>query len=168
MLMFVITNMTASVGAVGFGFLQKRWGNLLTFNLTLLIWIVAIVGIWGTPGITAGLNGALGTAWSAESVFLAMGAIAGLCLGATQSASRTLVAVFSPASKAAEFFGFWGLFGKLAAIFGLLSLGVLQVRLGLQPAILLCSLFFLAALVLTLFVREQRGRAAAVAYIARE
>jgi len=168
MLMFVITNLTASAGAVGFGFLQKRWGNLRTFNLTLAIWVAAIVGIWGTPGITAGLNGALGTAWAAESVFLAMGAIAGLCLGATQSASRTLVAVFSPESKAAEFFGFWGLFGKLAAIFGLLSLGVLQVRLGLQPAILLCSLFFLAALVLALFVREQRGRAAAAAYIAPE
>jgi UMF1 family MFS transporter len=76
--------------------------------------------------------------------------------------------VFSPQSKAAELFGFWGLFGKLAAIFGLLSLGVLQARLGLQPAILLCSLFFLAALALSLFVREQRGRAAAAAYIGPE
>jgi UMF1 family MFS transporter len=163
-LMFVITNLTASAGAVGFGFLQKRWGNLRTFNLTLAIWVAAIIGIWGTPGITAWLNGALGTAWPAERVFLFMGAMAGLCLGATQSASRTIVAVFSPGSKAAEFFGFWGLFGKLAAVFGLLSLGVLQVRLGLQSAILLCSLFFLAALVLTCFVREQRGRAAAAAY----
>jgi len=164
MLMFVITNLTASVGAVGFGFLQKRWGNLRTFNVTLGIWVAAIVGIWGTPGITAWLNGAFGTAWRAESVFLFMGAMAGLCLGATQSASRTLVAVFSPESKSAEFFGFWGLFGKLAAIFGLLSLGVLQVRLGLQAAILLCSLFFLVALVLTLFVREERGRAAAAGW----
>ena len=165
-LMFFITNLTASVGAVGFGFLQKRWGNLRTFNLTLAIWVVAILGIWGTPGITTWLNGALGTAWPAEHVFLFMGAMAGLCLGATQSASRTLVAVFSPGSKSAEFFGFWGLFGKLAAIFGVLSLGVLQVRLGLQSAILLCSVFFLVALALALFVREQRGRAAAAAYSA--
>jgi UMF1 family MFS transporter len=166
-LMFVITNLTASVGAVGFGFLQKRWGNLRTFNLTLVIWVVAILGIWGTSGITTWLNGALGTAWQAEHIFLFIGAVAGLCLGATQSASRTLVAVFSPESKAAEFFGFWGLFGKLAAIFGLLSLGVLQVRLGLRSAILLCSLFFLAALFLTLLVRERRGCAAATAYVAK-
>ena len=168
MLMFVITNLTASLGAIGFGFLQNRWGNLRTYNLTLAIWVAATVGIWGTPALTAWLNSTLGTAWSAESVFLAMGAIAGLCLGATQSASRTLVAVFSPQSKTAELFGFWGLFGKLAAIFGLLSLGLLQARLGLQSAILLCALFFLAALLLALFVREQRGRAAAVAYIAPE
>jgi UMF1 family MFS transporter len=166
MLMFVVTNLTASAGAVGFGFLQQYWGNLRTFNLTLGIWVAAIVGIWGTPGITAWLNGTLATAWSAESVFLVMGALAGLCLGATQSASRTLVAVFSPRSKSAEFFGFWGLFGKLAAIFGLLALGELQVRLGLQSAILLCALFFLAALGLTLLVREPRGRAAAAAYVA--
>jgi len=38
------------------------------------------------------------------------------------------------------------------------------VRLGLQSAILLCAVFFLTALVLTLFVREARGRAAAAAY----
>jgi UMF1 family MFS transporter len=164
MLMFVITNLTASVGAVGFGFLQRRWGNLRTFNLTLAIWVAAVIGIWGTPGMTAWLNRSLGTTWTAESVFLFIGAIAGLCLGATQSASRTVVAVFSPESKSAEFFGFWGLFGKLASIFGLLFLGVLQVRLGLQSAILLCSLFFLAAMLLTLLVRERRGRAAAVAH----
>jgi UMF1 family MFS transporter len=166
-LMLVITNLTATVGAVGFGFLQQRWGNLRTFNLTLGIWVVAIVGIWGTLGITVWVNEALGTAWSAEHVFLVMGGLAGLCMGATQSASRTLVAVLSPKSKSAEFFGFWGLFGKLAAIFGLLSVAILQVRLGLQSAILLCSLFFLVALILTLFVREQRGRAAAAAYEVR-
>jgi UMF1 family MFS transporter len=49
----------------------------------------------------------------------------------------------------------------------LLSLGILQVSLGLQSAILLCSLFFLVALVLTLFVREQRARAAAAAFETR-
>ena len=166
-LMFVVTNLTASVGAVGFGFLQKIWGNLRTFNLTLAIWVAAIVGIWATPGLTAWANGVLGTTWAAEHVFLWMGGAAGLCLGATQSASRTVVAVFSPDSKVAEFFGFWGVFGKLASIFGLLSLGVLQVRLGLHSAILLCSLFFLAAMVLTVFVREARGRAAAAAYAPR-
>lgn len=164
MLMFVITNLTATIGAVGFGFLQERWGNLRTFNLTLGFWVLAIAGIYATPTIAARLNALLGTHWSAEQVFLGMGSLAGLCIGATQSASRTLVAVFSPDRKSAEFFGFWGLFGKLASIFGLLSLGLLQAKLGLKPSILLCSLFFFVAMLLTLLVREQRGRAAALAY----
>lgn len=164
MLMFVITNLTATVGALGFGFLQERWGNLRTFNLTLGIWVLAILGIYLTPDLTVWTNAALGTAWPAEQVFLGMGGLAGVCLGATQSASRTLVAVFSPESKSAEFFGFWGLFGKLASIFGLLSLGLLQAWLGLRFAILLCSVFFFVALLLTLLVHEKRGRQAAAEF----
>jgi UMF1 family MFS transporter len=163
MAMFVITNLTAAFGAVAFGFLQERWGNLRTFNLTLGIWVLAIAGIYLTPEITVWLNGVFSTGLLGEQVFLGMGALAGICLGATQSASRTIVAVFSPDSKSAEFFGFWGLFGKLASIFGLLSLGVLQARLGLKTSILVCSLFFFVALVLTLLVSETRGRQAATA-----
>jgi UMF1 family MFS transporter len=168
MAMFVITNLTATAGAVGFGFLQERWGNLRTFKLTLCIWVVAIAGIYLTPQITVWLNASLGTDWLAERVFLGMGALAGICLGATQSASRTIVALFSPESKAAEFFGFWGLFGKLAAIFGLLSLGMLQAKLGLKPSILVCGVFFIVALAISVLVSEQRGRQVAVAYAGDE
>jgi MFS transporter, UMF1 family len=168
MAMFVITNLTATVGAVGFGFLQERWGNLRTFRLTLGIWVLAIAGIYLTPELTVWLNAVFGKAWLAERVFLGMGALAGICLGATQSASRTVVAVFSPESKAAEFFGFWGLFGKLAAIFGLLSLGMLQAKLGLKPSILVCGLFFMIALALSVLVDEQRGRQVALAYAGDE
>jgi UMF1 family MFS transporter len=158
MLMFVLTNLAATIGAIGFGLLQERWGNLRTFNLTLAVWVLAIAAIWGTPPITTFLNSSLGAHYTMEQVFLGIGCVAGLCLGATQSASRTLVAIFSPESKAGEFFGLWGLFGKLAAIFGLVSLGVLQTRLGLRTSILLCSLFFFAAMLITLMVREARGR----------
>jgi UMF1 family MFS transporter len=162
MLMFVLTNLTASVGAVGFGYLQARWGNLKTFNLTLGVWVLAVIAIWGTEPLAAWLNAVLGRDWSTETVFLGLGCVAGLCLGATQSASRTLVAIFSPDSKAGEFFGLWGLFGKLASIVGLVSLGALQARLGLRAAILLCSLFFFVAMVITAFVREARGRETAL------
>lgn len=161
MLMFVLTNLTATAGAIGFGFLQARWGNLKTFNLTLAVWVLAVVAIWGTEPLTQRLNAVFQRDWSTENVFLGLGCVAGLCLGATQSASRTLVAVFSPESKAGEFFGLWGVFGKLASIFGLVSLGALQAWLGLRASILVCSVFFFAAMVITLFVREARGRAAA-------
>ena len=160
-LMFVVTNLMASVGAVGFGFLQQRWGNLRTFNLTLGIWVLAIVGIYATDTLAAFLNELFGTSWSLEHVFLGLGGVAGLCLGATQSASRTLVAVFSPESKSGEFFGFWGLAGKLASIFGLVSLGTLQAQLGLKASILVCSVFFCLGLLLTAFIREERGQATA-------
>ncbi len=162
--MFVLTNISAAVGAWIFGFIQDRLGDKRTYNITLVIWMVAVVLLWGAPGLTDWLNAALGTQWKTESVFLAVGALAGLCLGSTQSAARAMVGVFSPESKAGEFYGFWGLFGKLSAIFGLMSLGFLQIQLGLKGSILLCVVFFFCALVISLFVNEKRGKEVARQY----
>ncbi len=156
-LMFVVTQITAAFGAAAFGFLQSRFGNRNTYLLTLAMWIGAVALIWGTPRITVGLQG-IGLDVGAERIFLLVGCAAGLCLGATQSAGRTMVALFAPADKVGEFFGLWGLFGKVAAIIGLMSLGVLQTLLGLQTAILLCAGFFGVAFAVTLFVDENRGR----------
>lgn len=162
--MFVLTNLSAAVGAWLFGFIQDRIGDKRTYNITLVIWMVAVGLLWGAPILTDWLNAALGTQWKTESVFLCIGALAGLCLGSTQSAARAMVGVFSPESKAGEFYGFWGLFGKLSAIFGLMSLGFLQIQLGLKGSILLCAVFFFCALIISLFVNERRGKQMARQY----
>lgn len=156
-LMFILTQLTACGGAIGFGWLQGRIGDMKTYALTLLIWTGTVGLIAGTTRIAA----ALGV--SAEHFFLLVGCCAGACLGATQSASRTLVALFAPPARSGEFFGLWGLFGKLASIFGLLSLGFLQSALGLENAILLCGVFFLVAFVITFGVDGVRAKAAALA-----
>ncbi|MCB1129145.1 MAG: MFS transporter, partial [Verrucomicrobiae bacterium] len=157
-MMFVLTQVTAAAGAVLFGFIQDRIGAKRTFQLTLGMWIVCIVAIWGVQDITTALHRWLGVDWKVEHVFLALGAMAGLGMGSTQSASRAMVGILAPESKAGEFFGFWGLSGKLASIFGLLTFGLLQFRIGLQPSIPLCAVLFLLALVTTVPVREERGR----------
>ena len=164
LLMFVLTNLSAAGGAVLFGALQDRWGNLRAYRATLVVWVVAVLGIHQTSRLGGALGAALGGVWAPEDVYLLVGVLAGLCLGATQSAGRTVVAIFAPESKAGEMFGFWGVCGKLASIFGLLSLGLLQRALGLERAILVCGLFFLAAFVLSLKVSETRGTAAARAH----
>lgn len=162
--MFVLTNLSAAFGAVLFGAIQDRWGNLRTYRLTLVVWILAVLCIYETPSIARLMSGVTGKPWASEDVYLFVGTLAGLCLGATQSAGRTIVAIFAPESKSGEIFGFWGVTGKLAAIFGLLSLGLLQRALGLEQAILVCALFFLTAWALSLKVNESRGSAAAKAH----
>ena len=164
MLMFILTQLTAAAGAVLFGIIQDRIGAKKTLAITLILWVFSVTMIYGTRGVTAWLNGILGTNWSVDSVFLIMGSFAGLSLGATQSASRALVGVFAPASKTGEFFAFWGVFSRLASIFGLVSLGVLQAMFGLSRAILVSAVFFLIAFFLLLPVNEQRGRRAALAH----
>ena len=163
-IMFIIVQVTAAAGAIGFGFLQDKLGAKHTYQMTLALWVAAIVAIWATPEVTAWLNRQLGWQWQAQHVFLIVGCLAGLSLGSSQSASRALVGVFSPLEKSAEFFGFWGLANKLAGVLGIVMLGILQTLIGLQASILLCVGLFMAAMLICLGVNERRGRQAAVAW----
>ncbi len=156
--MFVLTQFTAAGGAVLFGFLQDRIGAKRTFQLTLWLWVGCVLAISGVAPLTRAVNALLGTTCSTATVFLVLGGLAGLGMGATQSASRAMVGVLAPEAKAGEFFGFWGLAGKLAAIFGLAMFGLLQYHVGLRSAILLCAVLFLLAWLVSLPVNEARGR----------
>jgi UMF1 family MFS transporter len=161
-LMFVLTQLTAAAGAFLFGFVQDAWGTKKTYALTLVMWVIAIVLIAEVDGITNSINSLLASSLKMQTVFLVIGSLAGLGLGATQSSCRALVGLFSPESKSGEFFGLWGLSGKFASITGLLGLGFLQSALGLKKAIVICAAFFVIALVIILFVNEKRGRQTAL------
>ncbi|WP_045212630.1 MFS transporter, partial [Desulfonatronovibrio magnus] len=161
MLMFVLTQVTAAAGAVMFGIVQSRTGARKTFNITLLLWIVAITLIYYTPDIARLLSNFFNTEIEPQHFFLIVGCLAGAGLGSVQSCARTLVGIFTPGSKGAEFFGFWGMTIKLAAIFGILSLGLLQSFVGLRSAVLLCIIFFSLSFLISLMVDEKRGRKAA-------
>ncbi len=152
-MMFVITQITAAGGALAFGYLQARLGDLKTYGITLMVWVVTVLLI----GFAVPISTALGL--PAETFFLIVGCFAGACLGSTQSAARTVVAVMSPPDRVGEFFGLWGLFGKLAAIVGLLSLGFLQSALGLENAILVCAGFFLAAFAVLQLIKPRPASA---------
>ncbi|WP_252106223.1 MULTISPECIES: MFS transporter [unclassified Halomonas] len=163
-IMFIVVQVTAAVGAVGFGFIQDTFGAKRTYQMTLALWVVAIIAIWATPELTDWANAQFGWQWQAQYVFLYVGCLAGLSLGSSQSASRALVGVFSPLAKSAEFFGFWGLANKLAGVLGIVVLGVLQTLIGLQASILLCAGLFLTAMLICAGVNERRGREAATAW----
>jgi UMF1 family MFS transporter len=163
-IMFIIVQITAAAGALGFGFLQDKLGAKRTYQMTLALWVIAIVSIWATPELTGWVNSHYAVQWQAQYVFLVVGCLAGLSLGSSQSASRALVGVFSPLEKSAEFFGFWGLANKLAGVFGIVMLGILQTLIGLQASILLCVALFVIAMLICAGVNEQRGREAALAW----
>ncbi len=156
--MFVITQCTAAAGAFLFGFLQDKWGAKQTFILTLMLWVVTVSLIYAAIPLTALINSLAGVSIKQDHVFLAIGSIAGLGLGSTQSACRAMVGLFSPDTKAGEFFGLWSFTGRLSSILGLMGLGILQAIFGLQEAVLVCLIFFFAALVIILFVDEERGK----------
>jgi len=155
--MFVTVQITAAIGAIGFGFIQSRIGARTTYIISLLLWLLAIVAIWQTPAFTTLLGRWLGVDWQAQYVFLFAGVLAGTSLGSSQSAGRALVGVLTPNGKSAEFFGFWGMSSKLAAVFGIVGLGLIQWAFGLADAIVFCLVLFVIAILCVLPVNEARG-----------
>lgn len=158
LIMFVITQLTAAIGALLFGILQDHWSSRKTYIVTLILWVLTVTMIFGVQHITGFVNNLTGKNMAVEHMFLIIGSIAGLGLGSTQSACRAMVALFSPSSKSGEFFGLWEMAAKIAAIMGLLGLGWLQIVFGLRKSIMLCSMFFIIALIIAFFIQEERGK----------
>lgn len=160
-LMFIVVQITGTLGALLFGYVQDKIGAKITYNLSLLLWFLGVMGIYGVDWLTLTLNEWFGTEWEMQYVFVWVGIVAGTSMGSSQSASRALVSLFSPAERSAEFFGFWGLSNKLAGVFGIIGLGLLQAQIGLQKSLIFCALLFLVAIFIAFFVDEKRGIRAA-------
>jgi MFS transporter, UMF1 family len=147
LLFFLITQISASIGAFIFGLLQDRIGPKNTIYATLTVWLITIAGAYYSNDRTT---------------FFIVGNLAGLGLGSSQSAARALVGLFSPVEKSAEFFGFWGLFWKLSTAVGPLVFGMLSSGTGNQRlAILVTGLFFVFGMIGLGFVNEKAGIQAA-------
>lgn len=149
--LILVVNITAALGALVFGHAQDRFGSVPTLALTLGIWIVAIVAIYFIE---------------TRAHFWLIANLIGIALGSSQSGGRALVSKFSPPQYAAEFFGLWGLAGKLAAIIGPLSYGgIAYLSQGNHRLAVLSTLvFFVVGLITLLTINEQRGKQAAQNY----
>jgi UMF1 family MFS transporter len=148
LILILAVNITAAIGAFGFGYLQDRVGHVRAIALTLIGWIVTIALAWLATG---------------RPMFWLAANLAGLCMGSSQAAGRAVVGLLAPASRLAEFFGLWGLAVKLASIIGPLTYGLASWLSGgdHRTAILFTGIYFVIGLVLLRGVRMSRGRRAA-------
>jgi UMF1 family MFS transporter len=154
----IVLNVTAAVGAWSGGFLMDRIGSRRAIMLALCGWLVALVLATFVQG---GPNGEPPSG-HAVTLFWIAGNVVGLSMGATFASSRALVGLFSPQDRAGEFYGLWGLFGKLGAIIGPFLFGVTATVLGIRTAVLSLALPFVLGLILMRFVDEDEGRRAAL------
>ena len=135
--MFLILQLSAAAGAVGFGFLESKLGAKKTVLATLLWWIGGILAIYFIDNISAA------TGIERKTLFFGISLVAGSGIGATQSSSRAVVGMLAPANHSAEMFGFWGFFSRLGTMLGVLF-GFLSDAAGRQNALLLVVAFFAA------------------------
>ncbi|MFM2076067.1 MAG: hypothetical protein RJB34_2372 [Pseudomonadota bacterium] len=109
MVLIFVLNIAAFGGALAFGHLQDRWGHQRTLGLTLLGWVVVC---------------AVAALAQSKAVFWVAAALAGLCLGSSQSAGRAMAGLLVPEQRLAEFFGLWSMAVRLASILGPVGYGL--------------------------------------------
>jgi UMF1 family MFS transporter len=106
--------------ALVFGKLGERWG--VRKAIYLAIGIYMCVTIWGTM-------------MTRKEEFYVLAAVIGLVQGGIQALSRSYYSRLIPKNQAAEYYGFYNMLGKFAAIIGPALMGVvgLMVRRMLMP-----------------------------------
>jgi UMF1 family MFS transporter len=147
--LILLVNITAAIGAFAFGYVQDSIGHVRAIALTLLGWLLMIA--------IAFFSQTKGTFWLAAN-------LAGLCMGSSLASGRALVGYLAPPARVAEFFGLWGLATKAASIFGPLTYGALTWAFGgnHRLAILATGGYFAIGLALLFKIDVRRGRAAAL------
>jgi len=84
--------------------------------------------------------------------------LAGIVMGGSQAASRSLQGIFTPDANSAEFFGFFAVSGKFASVFGPLIYGILIAITGsVRSGILSVLFFFLVGMGILWTVDEKKG-----------
>ncbi len=147
-LLVLLVNITAAIGAFVFGHVQDRIGHVRAIAFTLAGWIAMVLLAWSAPD---------------ERMFWVAANLAGLCMGASQSAGRAMIGLLAPPAQQAEFFGLWGLAVKLASIIGPLTYGVSSwISAGdHRRALLITGSYFVAGLWALRGVQAARGHRAA-------
>jgi MFS transporter, UMF1 family len=150
MVLIFVLNLAAAGGAFAWGYLQDRIGHKLALGSTLVGWIATCV--------IAALSSTKGQFWWAA-------AIAGLCMGSSQSAGRAMAGLFAPPKQLAEFYGLWTFAIRLASIIGPLTYGAITWATGgnQRLAIMSTAVLFAVGLVLLTRVDVARGQQAAAA-----
>jgi len=146
-LFFLMIQGIAFFGSVAFGFLADAIGNKKTVMISLGIW--SFIVIWAFT---------LGIFFDPLTEYWILGALAGVVLGGSQAASRSLQGLFTPEENSAEFFGFFAVSGRFASVFGPLIYGILIAITGnVQSGILSVLLFFVVGMVILWTVDERKG-----------
>jgi len=168
----LITQFVGFPSALVFGKLGEKWGVRKSIYLAICVYM--FVTIWGTM-------------MTNRQEFYILAVIIGLVQGGIQALSRSYYSRLIPKDQAAEYYGFYNMLGKFAAIFGPALMGIvgliarrilmppsptpvqveavgqLAARWGIGSILIL----FIIGMALFYFVDEEKGKAD-VAYLKSE
>lgn len=126
-----------------FGWLATRITPKRALYLTLYIYVGVVI---------------LGYFMATALHFYLLAICVGMVQGGAQSLSRSIYGRMVPANKQAEFFGFYGISSKFAAIFGPFLFGLVgQLTGSSRLGIVSLLVFFIAGIILLRFVNIEKG-----------
>ena len=146
----LITQFVGFPAAIGFGYLAHYIGTKRGILIGITVYL--FVTIWASQ-------------IQDVSEFYLLAIIIGLVQGGVQALSRSFYARIIPENRAAEFFGFYNMLGKFAAVLGPIMMGVVSV-LTQSPrlSILSISILFIAGGILLYYVDEEKAKQMLVEY----
>ncbi|MDF1594388.1 MAG: MFS transporter [Desulfobacterales bacterium] len=165
-LALLIVQFVGFPAALLFGKLGQRWGARRAIFLAIGIYM--LITLWGTM-------------MRSPKEFYVLAMVIGLVQGGIQALSRSYYSRLIPHDKAAEFYGFYNMLGKFAAIFGPALIGIVGLttkRMLMPPSPTIeqmqqigqtatrwgmasILILFIVGGVLLYFVDEQKGKAEA-------
>ena len=143
--LFAVVQGSGVIGSLIFGVITDKIGPKKTIDINLILWLAVVTAAYFVH---------------TKVMFYAIGVVAGSSLGASQSASRSLMALLTPKEREAEFFGFYdGLCGKASAVIGTFLFGLISYLTNNQRlSILSVGAFFVVGLVLLQRVDDTRAK----------
>lgn len=147
----LITQFVAFPAALGYSAFGKRIGVRQALMVAIAAYIIiAILGFFMTKVLH----------------FYLLAICIGLFQGGIQALSRSYYTRLIPKERSAEFFGFFNMLGKFAAIIGPALMGIVTLMTGsTRMGILSLILLFVGGFLLLRLVNEEKGQAEAEAYL---
>ncbi|MEJ2390032.1 MAG: MFS transporter [Gammaproteobacteria bacterium] len=143
-LALLITQFVGFPAAIIYGKLGEKLGTKPALIVAVVVYI----------GVTI-----YGYAMNEVRDFYILAITVGLVQGGIQALSRSMYARLIPKNKSAEFFGFYNMLGKMAAVLGPLLMAIVsQVTGSARLSILSIIVLFVLGGLLLLFVNEAEGR----------
>jgi UMF1 family MFS transporter len=123
----IVTQFVAFPAAVVFGRIGERFGAKLGITIGIIVYAGVCV---------------FATRMDSQREFFIMAVVIGLVQGGVQALSRSFFARLIPAEKGGEYFGFYNMVGKFAAILGPLLMGATALLTDSRTSILSLLLLF--------------------------
>ncbi len=143
-ILILILQLVAAVGAWAFSRFSEKFGNKLSLLVLLVIWIAICVCSY----IIA-----------SKIQFYLLGGFVGLTMGGIQSMSRSTYAKLIPSNTkdTASFFSFMDVMDKIAVVAGTFAFGFVNQMTGnIRYSVLALALFFIIGLIIILPVQVKR------------